>query len=92
MTATLIDFPREECRPPGPPRRTHTVFIRRWRSLTPRGRTRITWSVEDSHQDSDSWGWISDAASFDQAIRIAVASLEDGGVIDLMLDDGEGGE
>ena len=77
----VIPFPSEECRAPRPPRRTHEVFVRRWITRTPRGRRRDKWSVEESSVDGDWWGFVSDAADFDAAVRIAIDHVEPGGVI-----------
>ena len=91
MSAAVFDFPIEEARPsdwrePG----THEVFIRVWRRRLKYGRFRDAYTVEESRAGGDWWGFVADAVSFDEAARIALAHVEPGGVILLMMQEDEG--
>lgn len=83
MTGAIISFPVERTTQPRRElaRGTHQVFI-----IPAREGRRIVWSVEETRVDGDWWGWIADASSFEEALKIANEALEPGGIIDCLLE------
>lgn len=85
MTARIVSFPNKSNRPAQRKRHangTHLVFVRRWSR-----RDNVSWTVEETREGSDWWGFIADAKSFDEAIRIAIARMEQGGEVELLLEE-----
>ena len=87
MSAAVLSFPVVETTPPRRvlDRGTHQVLLCPSIKRTGRNDIRVAWSVEETREGSDWWGWIADASSFEEALQIAFANLEPGGVLDCSL-------
>jgi hypothetical protein len=85
IVARVAELDAKGARPPRPADGTHEVFVIRW----PRSGRREKWSVEESCAGADWWGWVSDAGSFDEALRAALSHVEPNGKVSLLLNGGE---